>query len=198
MDELAKLETERKRAGDRVSSVEREWREALEASRQVSAELAHLERTGGSATARKAAEEKLTEAKRLADQPWPERLQGARDARQDADRAYRTYVAAHLGELVEELEVAGETAAENVNTAAAALIAASLEWQAVAGRISATISLVARPSTADVSRSRVEADEAARAAIALVNVGGEVGPRLDRTRPPWATLLGEDERRRGR
>jgi len=130
MDELAKLETERKRAGDRVSAVERQWREALEASRQASAELAHVERTGGSASARHAAEEKLAEAKRLADQPWPERLQGARDASSDVDRRYRAAVAANLAELLDEDEAAGETAAQDFNTAVSALIAAGLKWQA--------------------------------------------------------------------
>ena len=63
----------------------------------------------------------------------------------------------------------------------------------VAARVSATISLVAQPSTADVSRSRPEADEAAQTAIALAMVGGERGPTLDRTRPPWSDLLGEAE-----
>jgi hypothetical protein len=191
--QLTKLQAERSAAAARVSEVEREWRAAIEAASVSSARLSEVERTGGNATSRRAAEEQLAEAKRRAAEPWAERVEGAKAAGRDADRRYQTHVGAHLGELVETLEADGRIAAERVNAAAADLIAAHAEWQAVAGQISALITQVARPSTGDVSRSRPEADEAVRGAIALAHVGGERGVVLDRSRPPWNHLLGGHE-----
>jgi hypothetical protein len=191
--ELAKLQAERSAAAARVSEVEREWRAAVEAASVSSALLSEVERTGGNATSRRAAEEKLAESKRRAAEPWAERVEGAKAAGRDADRRYRAHVGAHLGQLVEGLEADGRIAAERVNSAAADLIAAHAEWQAVAGQISALITQIARPSTGDVSRSRPEADAAVQGAIALAHVGGERGVVLDRTRPPWNHLLGEGQ-----
>jgi hypothetical protein len=50
---------------------------------------------------------------------------------------------------------------------------------------------MASPAPGDVTYPK--ATEAARAAIAVANLGGEEGPALDRTRPPWVHLLAENE-----
>ena len=191
--ELAKLQTQRSRAASRIAGLESQWRDAVEASRLASGALTELERNGGSATSCHAAEEKLADAKQLAGEPWAERISGAKAAARDVDRRYREHIAEHLGELLDELEADRRVAAERVNAAAADLNSAHVAWQNAATEISATIALVGQLSTADVRRSRPEADEAARAAIALVGVGGERGPQLDRQRPPWSDLPGDAE-----
>jgi hypothetical protein len=190
---LTKLEEERSRAASRVSELEREWRAAVEASRVASAELAEVERHGGSATTRHAGEEKLATAKAKAAEPWAERVEGARAAARDLDRRVRQHLTENLGTVVDRLEQSGEAPAEPVNTAAAALVAAQAEWEHVATQIGSTIAVVALPGPADVSRPRPEAEAAARAAAALLSAGGAEGPRLDRNRPPWARLIGLEE-----
>ena len=189
--ELAKLQEQRSRAASRVSDLEREWREALEASRQASAELAELERHGGNAASRHKVEEKLAEAKRLADQPWSERLEGARAGLRDAERVYRAAVAANLPALVDAIEGESRLAAQDFNDAAAAILSAAVRWDASAQKLSSTIVHVARPGPMDVSRSKAE--EAVRAVAALVAAGGEEGVVLDKRRPPWSRLFGLDE-----
>jgi hypothetical protein len=192
--ELSKLATDGSRAASRVSDLEAQWRQAVEASRVASAELAEVERQGGSATTRHKAEQALATAQERAAEPWAERVEGAKAAVRDVDKRYRAHIAAHLGELVEVVEAKGRIVAQRENTVAAELIAIHAEWGAVAAELGALMAQVARPSPGDVSYGRPEADEAARGAIALVNAGGQVGPVLDRTRPPWNAILGvEDE-----
>ena len=89
------------------------------------------------------------------------------------------------------MEADGQLAAERLNSAAAELVAAQADWERVASQILSLIMQVARPAPGDVSYPR--ATEAARAVLALASLGGEEGPRLDRSRPPWAALLGEHE-----
>jgi DNA repair exonuclease SbcCD ATPase subunit len=188
--ELAKREEERRRAASRVSGIESEWRQAIAASRDASAALAEVERHGRSAAARSAAEQKLTDARAKADEPWAERVEGARSAARDVDRAYRAHVTAHLGELVEELEERGRDAVVRVNDAAGELAAAITEREAVAEQIRSLISKIARPGVADVRYGA--GDELAQAVAAFIRQGGEIPPTLDRNRPPWDTLLGGD------
>ncbi len=109
---------------------------AVAAARDASAALAEGERLGLTATKRHSLEEALAaSAKGKADQPWPERVEGAKSAVRDADQAIRAHIASHLGELVEALEADGRVAAEKVNEAAAALVAGWLEREQIASSI---------------------------------------------------------------
>jgi hypothetical protein len=116
-------------------------------------------------------------------------LDGARAAARDVDRQVRAHVSTHLKELVQAREADGQIVAERINSAAADLIAAYAEYEAVAGGMGMLLTQVTRPGPEDVTRSRPETDAAVKAAIALINLGGEEGPRLDRRRSPWNTLL---------
>src|SRR4051794_2023848 len=110
--ELAKLHADRHTAEARVDDLERQHREAVQAARERSAELAEFERNGGTAKRRAELEQSLAAAKELAGQPWPERIGGAKSATRDADQAVRSYIAAHLGALIEVAEADGRRAAE--------------------------------------------------------------------------------------
>jgi hypothetical protein len=90
-------------------------------------------------------------------------------------------VAEHLDELVGELEEDGRAAAEQVDHAAEAFLAAT-ERRAEAERtLIQVVALARRMNPNDVTRSR--ADEAAHAVSALMQRGGESGPAL-RVREP--------------
>jgi chromosome segregation ATPase len=190
-DRLRELQEQRDAAGARVGQLEDEHRRAVAAQQEASAALAEAERVGVSATKRHALEQALAEAKARADEPWSERLEGARGAVRDADHALRDHVAAHLDELVTALEREGEAAAQAVDEAAANLFTAQLERDRIAAALGSLITRVSRPGPMDVSRSR--ADELARSAAAFAAAGGEDPPRLDRTRPPWSELLAQHE-----
>jgi hypothetical protein len=190
-DRLHELQEQRQAVRARVDQLERDYREAVAAQRDAGAAGAEADRLGVSATKRQRLEEALPAAKARADQPWPERIAGAQDAIRDADRLLREHVAAHLVELVATKEIDGEASAARVDRAAAELVAAYQEREAVAAELGQLITWVRRPQPGDVSFSR--ADEAYRAAAALLAGGGEVPVTLARDRPPWDLLLGEDE-----
>lgn len=83
----------------------------------------------------------LSVAKAKADQPWPERVEGAKAAVRDADQAKRAHIAANLAELVEALEQDGEAAAQRVDAAAASLVSAYLEREQIAQSLGALLSM---------------------------------------------------------
>lgn len=187
--ELEKVRAARGRAAARVAELDLGWRQAVEQSREASAQLAEVERSGASAARRHAAEEKLGEAKQRAGEPWAERVEGAKAALRDADARVRAFVEANLGELIDGIEERGEAAASRVNSAAAELLSAVAEWRAVESELSATIVPVHQPGVGDVSRPQPETEAAARAVAALVAAGGERGPALERRNAPWDALL---------
>jgi hypothetical protein len=187
-DELDRLREERGRAGARVSGLEAEWRAAQEAVAQAAAEVAELERSGGSASSRHKVEEQLAAAKAKAAEPWAERVDGARRAIRDHDQKLRAYTASNFDEIVTDIEARGAEAAARLNEAATAMLAAAADWNQAASQLGATLARVRNPDPFDVSRPSSE--DAIRAVAALVAAGGEDGVRLDRTRPPWDTLLG--------
>lgn len=189
-DRLQELQEQRESARARVGQLEHEQRQAVAARREASAAVAEAERVGVSATKRQRLEQALADARAKADQPWPERIEGANSATRDADRALRDHAAAHLGELVAALEVEGEAAAVAVDQAAAALVAAYQRREALAQDLGQLITLVRRSSPGDVSYSR--ADEAGRAAAELLAAGGEEPVTLDRDRAPWDSILGRE------
>jgi hypothetical protein len=185
--QLQQLQEQRTVAAARISDTERAWRNANQQAADASAALAEVERQGGNISKRRKAEETLAAAKQKAAEPWQERLDGARAAARDVVRELREFAAENLGELVEALEQEGQATADRINAAAAELIAAHAEWEAIAGRIGATITMVSHPGPYHVSRSTAE--QTVRAAVALINDGGEQGPVLDRNAAPWDTLL---------
>ena len=189
--ELRELQERGAAAASRISDLERAWRSANEEVAAASARLSQAERAGASPSTIRKIEGELAAAKAKAAEPWAERVEGARAAARDVERQVRTFVGANLDELVRALEADGQAAADQVNAAASALVSAHAEWEAVAAQIGKVIATVARPAPGDVSFSR--ADEVARAAAGLVAAGGENGPVLDRTRDPWALLLGQAE-----
>jgi hypothetical protein len=187
--ELAKLIEARTRAAARVGDLEQEYAASVRAAREASAALAEGERVGLTAPKRHALEEALAVAKRKADEPWQPRIEGARSAVRDADRAVREHIAGNLTELVEAKEADGRRVAEQFNETLAAAVALWLERERIASEISGLASKVAQVAPGDVSWSKAE--ECFRAATGLVNAGGEEGPTLTRLREPWSTLLGE-------
>jgi chromosome segregation ATPase len=175
--ELAKVQEQRGRAAARVDALEREQRGAAAAAAAASAALAEHERQGGApAGKRRELEQALAAAKSKAAEPWPERIAGARSAVRDCDRAVRSFVAENLSELIADLEADGQAAAERVNSAAADLLAAYSEREAVAARIGGLASMVGSLRPGDVTYSRAEA--VAREATRFVQVGGEAAPQL--------------------
>jgi hypothetical protein len=136
-------------------------------------------------------EQQLAEAKAAVDEPWAERIDGARRAVRDVDARIRTYVGEHLVDIVAGIEARGADAANRWNAAAAEMLAASADWNAAAAELGQTLTHIRRPDPFDVSRPASE--QAVRAVAQLVAEGGETGVRLDRSRAPWDTLLGEPE-----
>jgi hypothetical protein len=168
----------RERATARVDEVESEQRAASEAREAARAALIEFERKGGRPAERAKLERALTEAEAHVSERWPERIEGARAAVRDAHQQVQHFTAGHLDKLVEGLERDGQVAASNVNAAAAALVEAFHEREAIAGQIATLVSSVARVHPGDVAFTRAE--QAVRAASALIESGGEVAPVLQR------------------
>jgi hypothetical protein len=192
---LAELEEARARASARVDELEAEQRRASEAVAQASGLLADLERRalGGetvSAATRREAENALARARVEAEQPWPERLAGARAAVRDAHQQVHHFTAAHLDELVRNLERDGEVAAKNLTSAAEAVVAAFHVREAIAHEIGETCtSAGARLRPGDVTRWKAE--QLVAAASELLDGGGELAPRL--RRDPRQPIHGKPE-----
>jgi hypothetical protein len=190
--ELTMLRERQAQARARADGLEQEWRAAAAGAQEASTALAEGERHGLSASKRHGLEERLTSAKARAAEAWPERVEGAKAAVRDADREVRAFVTTHLAELVTDLEAEGRLATEEVNAAAADLIAAQAKREQIASALGAMVTLVQAPAPGDVTYSAAE--DAARAAAGLAAAGGEVAPALRRDRPPWDQLLTGAER----
>jgi hypothetical protein len=93
----------------------------------------------------------------------------------------------NLSELVLPLEEQGKLAAAKINDGAEMILAGLAEREAIAGQISALASMVGWMQPGDVSRTAAE--EAARAANALLGAGGETPPEL--LRDPRQPVQGE-------
>jgi len=154
--EFVKLQEQRAAAAARVHDLERKATAATVAAQEASAQLAEAERVGASAAKLHTLEERLAEAKGVAAQPWAERISGHRQRVRDCDVAVRAFVAGHLDELVSGLEEEGRLAAQEVNEAAASLIAAHARRERIASAIGSLITQVARPAPGDVSFSASE------------------------------------------
>jgi nitroreductase len=115
------------------------------------------------------------------------RIEGARQAVRDAEIAQAQCVRDNLSELVLPLEEQGKLAAAKINDGAEMILAGLAEREAIAGQISALASMVGWMQPGDVSRTAAE--EAARAANALLGAGGETPPEL--LRDPRQPVQGE-------
>jgi hypothetical protein len=169
----------------RVDRVGAEARLAAAELAAVREELTELERKAGaggpSAQQRAAVEKRLVRAEEAARQPWAERRAGAERAARDGRQAIQRHAAKHLDELVAEIEEAGVAAAEQVDYAAEAFVAA-VERRAQVDRILTEVVALTRPmSPGDITRSG--ADEAVAAVRTLLERGGEVPPALRITVP---------------
>jgi hypothetical protein len=184
---MARLLDRRAPATARVDELEGEARAAGEGLTAARAALVESERQGGRAAERRQLEQALTEAKATAEQPWAERIEGARQAVRDADRELQEFQREHLTELVEALEADGKIATGKLNAAAEALVQAFGKREEIARQIGAVASQVGRTHPGDVTFTTAQA--VAEAARELLQRGGETAPRL--RRDPRQPRLGQ-------
>jgi hypothetical protein len=100
------------------------------------------------------AEHELMRARAAAAEPWAERIAGARAAARDARAAVQAFVVRTWKPLVAELEQDGERAAQAVDDARRALLAAYGERMAVEQQVWALISMVRPSRHGDIERTR--------------------------------------------
>lgn len=180
MIELVRLAEDEQRLRARVDEIGRAARDAtaeLAAAREA---LAELERRAATeqVTAQpwRKAEERLARAEQAASAPWPQRRAGAERAAQDGRQLIQRHIAEHFNAIVSELEENGAAAAEQVDHAAEAFLAATYRRAEADRNLTAVVALTRRMTPNDVTRAR--SDEAVRAVSAFIERGGEVGPAL--------------------
>lgn len=178
---LAALLATRAELEERLDALDREQRAATKRRDAASGALADLERKmilGSVVTdaQRTDAEDALARAKAENAAPWLERRAGVLAAIRDHDRELQTFVADHLDELLAEQAEDGEAAAEAVDRACQALVAAFRERQAVEQRVVGIAAMIRIPRVEDVARTRAEAVVAE--ANRLLDAGGEAAPLL--------------------
>jgi chromosome segregation ATPase len=179
---MARLVAERDRAAARVRELEADQRQAGETLAQARERLSEFERRGGGKQAeRSRLEQALAEAKSAVDEPWPERIEGARRAARDAQAEVQRFAGENLAELVAALEADGQLAADRINAAATEMLVGQQAWEQAAQQIGALLSLLGAVSPSDVSRTRCE--QLAQEASRLLREGGETGPVLRRDHP---------------
>jgi chromosome segregation ATPase len=186
--ELAGLVEDEGKLDEKLDRLDREQRAAAEKVAQLSAALVELERheLAGekvSAAQRSKAEAELAGARAASAAPWGERRAAVRQAISDHHNRVQTFIAAHLAELLAELEEDGAEASRKVNDAAVALVEAAHERDTCSKRVDALLAAVNGSSRfGDVALSRSEA--VAREAQRMLSDGGEVAPVLrDELRP---------------
>src|SRR5262245_42389538 len=174
-ERLATLVEQRARASARVDELEVEQRQAsatLAAAREAVAEFHR--HGGGKPVDQKRLEGALAEAQSRFNEPWGERIEGARRAARDAQIPVRSFVGENLDALVRALQADGQSAAERINAGAVEMVAGYGEWSRIAQEISQVVSLVAQVKPGDVSFSRCE--PLMREVSRLLDQGGESGP----------------------
>jgi hypothetical protein len=178
--ELAALLDQGHALRERVDDIDRQQREATERAATASAALAQLERRSLAGEdvgpERKKLEAELAKAKATAAEPWAERRAGGQQAVRDFEQEVTRFVGQHLGELAAELHEDAEAAAERVDNACHALIAAYHERMLIEGRVIGISAMVRAPQLGDVARTKAEA--VVSEANALLQAGGEQAPLL--------------------
>lgn len=174
----------RARADARIEEVEREQRKAVAAAQATSSMLTELERralAGEKVTAseRRRVEEALATAQARAAEPWHERREAAISFRRQAHAELQQHAAAHLRDLVPDVERRGEEAAQDMLAAAAAFMGAYRRREGIALELGELVAMtgarihpsdVGPPSSATVAAHELEA----------LLTRGEQGPTLRR------------------
>jgi hypothetical protein len=142
---------------------------------EARAALVELERKAGAggptAQQRAAAEKRLSKAEAAAGEPWVERRQGAEAAALDGRHALQQFATENLDALVGEVEQAGADAAEQVNSAAEAFLAAVDRHTQVGRNLTDVVALTRSMRLGDISHPR--SDQARREIATLLQQGGE-------------------------
>lgn len=179
-----------------VDRLDVEQRSSTVAAQAAANALADLERRalGGedvSATKRRTSEQELSRARARAAEPWAERAAGANAAVADVDQAIARLVTQRFDDLADGLRAQGDEAAQAVDDAAGALIAAYERREAIASRMNALSSMIRPTRPGDVSASR--ADALAREAGRLLDGGGERPPDMRDPRQPRHSAAAEGD-----
>src|SRR5262245_1595979 len=107
--QLAALVEQRSHAVRRVRELEAEQRNASASLAAAREAVAEFHRHGGGTPAeQKRLEGALAEAQSRFNEPWAERIEGARRAARDAQQPVRSFVAENLAELVGALHTDGQ------------------------------------------------------------------------------------------
>jgi predicted nucleic acid-binding Zn-ribbon protein len=186
-DELDRLTDKRSELATALDALEDEQRAAHEAVRAAQARVADIERrrVAGEAVAeaeQAQAAKALARSRQTADAPWAEKRAGRAAAVRDADRRIQLFIGEHYPSLQDGLRAEGEAVAVAVNRAAERLVEAHREWEAILSRMTELAASVRPVRPGDWTRARSEA--AVRAAAALLDQGGEVGPDCRDPRTP--------------
>jgi hypothetical protein len=130
---------------------------------------------------RRRAEDALTSARQVEQEPWGERARAAEQAVRDADQRVEQYVAEHLDTLLAELTEDAERAAAKVNDSAADFLAAVEQRRTAEQRTAGLWSLVRQmtPNSIPATRSDTARVEVAR----LLDTGGETAPIVRVSQP---------------
>jgi hypothetical protein len=128
-----------------------------------------------SAASRRKAEDRVTQAEQAATALWPARLRGAERAAREGRHAIQRHIAEHFNVIVSELEANGAAAAEEVDHAAEAFLAATARRAEAERALIGVVATVRSPmGPNDVSRAT--SDEAVRAVSSFIQRGGENAP----------------------
>jgi hypothetical protein len=125
---LEELTDRRRKLANHLGQMEAGARNAVADLQTAREQLGRLEAQAVTGTVspkdRAQVERNLDKAQARRDEPWPERLQAARDAIRDADRDIAEFAAAHVDELIAHAEQQVEAPVARVN--ALAVVAAPL------------------------------------------------------------------------
>jgi hypothetical protein len=180
--ELARLIDSRGELEAKLDALDREQRVADEEVARLSAELTKLEQRALegeqiSNAQRGKAEAELVKARAAAAAPWGERRQALRQAIGTHKDRVQGFVAAHLAELVEEVERDGVEAAQTIDRGAEMLIEGARKRDDARRRLDELNATVRGQSRfGDVTLSRAEPLVAA--AQRFIEQGGEAPPVL--------------------
>ena len=178
---LARLADQEAQLRARVDQVTTDARRAQEALAEAREHLVAIERAAGpdgpSAQERSTAEKRLAQAERAAAAPWRERFAGAERAAADAHHEVVLHAAEHFDALIDELEENGRAAAEQVDHAAEAFLAATARLTEAQQRLIEVVALTGRAMRPhDITQPK--SDQARLAVQGFVETGGEEPPRF--------------------
>jgi hypothetical protein len=180
MAELARLRDRARQAEERVDEVGRQARAVGAELVEAREALVVLEGRAGAGKVtvaeRKKAEERLAQAEAPHAEPWSERRRGAERGAADAHAEVGRHAAAHLAEIVAEIEEDGRAAAGMVDAAAERFIDAVERRAEVERALTAAVALTRPMRPGDVTWPR--SDQAAAEVRALLERGGEAAPVL--------------------